>query len=298
MIRFQLVDDNLADYSVKRMCTVLGLNRSSYYKWKNSAPRRRARLVDDAVVAAEIQAIFDAENGVWGARRITAELNDRKRDNGTTPPAKRINRKRVARLMRAQNLFGFQKKRRVKTTARDKGRRVFADLVNRDFTACAANRVLVGDITYLPIADGANMYLATVIDCFSRKLVGFAIANHMRTELVEEALENASHLRGGLDGAIFHSDHGSVYTSSQFQATCKRLGVAQSMGAVGTSADNSLAESFNAALKREVLKDAKTFANQLICRRDVFRWCVRYNTCRRHTWCGYQTPDEFESQAA
>lgn len=87
----------------------------------------RARLVDDAVVAAEIQAIFDAENGVWGARRITAELNDRKRDNGTTPPAKRINRKRVARLMRAQNLFGFQKKRRVKTTARDKGRRVFAD---------------------------------------------------------------------------------------------------------------------------------------------------------------------------
>ena len=127
--------------------------------------------------------------------------------------------------MRAQNLFGFQKKRRVKTTARDKGRRVFADLVNRDFTACAANRVLVGDITYLPIADGANMYLATVIDCFSRKLVGFAIANHMRTELVEEALENASHLRGGLDGAIFHSDHGSVYTSSQFQATCKRLGV-------------------------------------------------------------------------
>ena len=94
--------------------------------------------------------------------------------------------------MRAQNLFGFQKKRRVKTTARDKGRRVFADLVNRDFTACAANRVLVGDITYLPIADGANMYLATVIDCFSRKLVGFAIANHMRTELVEEALENGT----------------------------------------------------------------------------------------------------------
>ena len=88
------------------------------------------------------------------------------------------------------------------------------------------------------------------------------------------------------------------FATAPFQATCKRLGVAQSMGAVGTSADNSLAESFNAALKREVLKDAKTFANQLICRRDVFRWCVRYNTCRRHTWCGYQTPDEFESQAA
>ena len=249
-------------------------------------------------MAAEIQAIFDAENGVWGARRITAELNDPTHRDGATTPAKRINRKKVARLMQAQNLSGFQNKRRVKTTVRDKGRRVFADLVNRDFTACAPNRVLVGDITYLPIADGTNMYLATAIDCFSRKLVGFAIADHMRTELVEETLENASHLQGGLDGAIFHSEHGSAYTSSQFQTTCRRLGVTQTMGAVGTSAHNSLAESFNAALKREVLKDMKTFANQLICRRNVFRRCVRYNTCRRHTWYGYQTPDEFESQTA
>lgn len=112
MIRFQFTCDHIPDYSVKRMCTVLGLNRSSYYKW-NSAPRRRARLLDDAVVAAEIQTIFDAENGVWGARRITAELNDPTRRDGATTPAKRINRKKVARLMRAQNLFGFQKKRRV-----------------------------------------------------------------------------------------------------------------------------------------------------------------------------------------
>ena len=113
MIRFQFTCDHIPDYSVTRMCTVLGLNRSSYYKWKNSAPRRRARLLDDAVVAAEIQTIFDAENGVWGARRITAELNDPTRRDGATTPAKRINRKKVARLMRAQNLFGFQKKRRV-----------------------------------------------------------------------------------------------------------------------------------------------------------------------------------------
>lgn len=102
---------------------------------------------------------------------------------------------------------------------------MFAVLVNRDFTACAPNRVLVGDITYLLIADGTNMYLARAIDCFSRKLIGFAIAAHMHTELVEEALENASHLRGVFDGAIFHSDHGSVYTSSQIQATYRRLGV-------------------------------------------------------------------------
>src|SRR5699024_12031684 len=106
------------------MCEVLNLNRSSYYKWKNSAPRRSQRLLDDALVAAEIQAIFDAENGVWGARRITAELNDPTHRDGATTAAKRINRKKVARLMQAQNLFGLQNKRRVKTIVRDKGRPV------------------------------------------------------------------------------------------------------------------------------------------------------------------------------
>ena len=172
---------------------------------------------------------------------------------------------------------------------------VFADLVKREFTAPAANRVLVGDITYLPIADGSNMYLASVIDCYSRMLVGFAIAEHMRTELVEGALEHAHHTRGSLAGAVFHSDHGSVYGSSQFQATCHRLNVTQSMGAVGTSADNSLAESFNATLKREVLKDKKVFDNPIICRQEVFRWCMRYNTRRRHSWCNLLAPDDFEA---
>ena len=117
----------------------------------------------------------------------------------------------------------------------------------------------------------------------------------MRTELVEEALEHAHHTRGSLAGAIFHSDHGSVYASSQFQATCRRLNVTQSMGAVGTSADNSLAESFNATLKREVLKNKKVFANQLVCRQEVFRWCMRYNTRRRHSWCNLLAPDAFEA---
>lgn len=133
----------------------------------------------------ESQVIFDAENGVWGARYITAELND-PTSRRCYNPCLADKSQKVARLMWAQNLFGFQKKRRVNTTVRDKGRRVFSDLVNRDFNACAANRVLVGDITYLAIAAGTNMYLATAIDCFSRKLVGFAIADHMHTELVEK----------------------------------------------------------------------------------------------------------------
>ena len=294
MIRFRFVDDHRTDYSVKRMCTVLGLNRSSYYKWKASSARRHRRLVDDAILGAKVQAIFDDKKQLYGAKRIAAELTFNDAYSSTGP----VNHKRIARIMRKLQLRGYTKKRKVTTTQRERHRFIFADLVKRNFTAPAANRILVGDITYLPIADGSNMYLASVIDCYSRMLIGFAIADHMRTDLVEEALEHARRTRGSLSGAIFHSDHGSVYTSSQFQAVCRRLNVTQSMGAVGSSADNSLAESFNAALKREVLKDQKVFSNQLVCRRDVFAWCARYNTTRRHSWCKYLTPIEYESHAS
>lgn len=154
--------------------------------------------------------------------------------------------------MRMLRLGDYTRKRKVTTTRPARNRNVFANLVKRNFTALKANTVLVGDITYLSGASGANIYLATVIDCYSRRLVGFAIADHMRTELVEEALEHDCRSRGSLAGAIFHSDHGSVYTSSQFQTTCRRLRttcrrlqVTQSMGAVGTSADNSLANSLS-----------------------------------------------------
>ena len=147
----------------------------------------------------------------------------------------------------------------MKTTTSSKRAPRFPDLLQRRFTADRPNAVYVGDITYLPIVDGSNMYLATVIDCYSRQLTGFAIVDHMRTELVEEALTMARKVRGSLDGAIFHSDHGSVYTSDQYRRLCVRFGVTQSMGAIGTSADNSLAESFNASLKREVLQDESSF---------------------------------------
>lgn len=130
---------------------------------------------------------------------------------------------------------------------------MFPDLVGRKFTADRPNQVYVGDITYLPIGGGANMYLVIVIDGYSRRLVGFSIADHMRTSLVQDALTSAKRQRGILKGAIFHSDHGSVYTSQAFQKTCAALGVTQSMGAIGTSADNALAESFNASMKCEVL---------------------------------------------
>lgn len=293
MNRFQFVDDHRDFYEVKRLCEVLKVNRSSYYKWKSAAPARRRRLVADAALGARIKAVFKAENGCYGAKRVTAAINaDPANDRGK---GGRLNHKRTARLMRQMGLFGYTRKRRVKTTVSAKRAPKFPDLLKRRFTAEKPNKVYVGDITYLPIADGSNMYLATVIDCYSRQLTGFAIADHMRTELVEEALTMAHGVRGSLDGAIFHSDHGSVYTSEQYRRLCERFGVTQSMGTIGTSADNSLAESFNASLKREVLKDEPVFASQLVCRRDVFQWCIRYNTQRLHSWCGYRSPNAFEA---
>ncbi len=291
MIRFKFIDDHRTEFSVKRMCTVLKVRRSSYYKWVANTARREQHIRADELLGARIRIAFEAEGGLYGAKRIAALLS-------CQTPDQSVNHKRVARVMKALGLVGFTKKRRVRTTVSDPHRRVFDDLLGRDFTAARPNEKLVGDITCLPLAGKKNMYLATVIDCFSRKLVGFAIADHMRVELVEEALVMATDQRGSLRGTIFHSDHGSVYTSSAFQKTCRQLGVQQSMGAVGTSADNALAESFNATLKREVLRNAKVFPDALECRRRVFAWCTRYNTKRLHTWCNDQAPDTFEQHAS
>ncbi|HAT1323569.1 TPA: IS3 family transposase, partial [Corynebacterium striatum] len=258
------------------------------YKWLNTRQERRLKTCSDALIGARIKAIFDDEDGLYGAKRIAASLND----DTDFPP---INHKKVARIMKSMGLKGFTKRRRCVTTRRKPGHRVMPDLVGRKFTANEPNRVYVGDITYLPCKGGKNMYLATVIDTYSRKLAGYALADHMRVSLVVDALAHAHGVRGSLDGAVFHSDHGSVYTSQAFRSYCSSLGVRQSMGAVGTSADNALAESFNATLKREVLRDRKVFDNPIVCRQEVFRWCMRYNTRRRHSWCNLLAPDDFEA---
>ena len=288
MSRFQFVADNSATFEVKRLCELVEIERSSYYAWKAGALARDERTAADAALVERIRVIHADDNTV-GAPRVTAELND------GVPDGERVNHKRVARVMRAAGIAGYVKKRRVRTTIPDQADQKVPDLLKRDFTADAPNRRYVGDITYLPLAEGTNLYLATVIDCYSRRLVGWAIADHMRTSLVEDALNAAAATRGSLAGAIFHSDHGSVYTSKDYAKLCKKLGVTQSMGAVGTSADNALAESFNATLKREVLQDAANWAGELACRRQVFKWLTRYNTKRRHSWCRYQSPIGYET---
>ena len=291
MSRFQFVADNSATFEVKRLCALVEIERSSYYAWLNAAPARAERARADAELATRIRAVH-GEDDTQGAPRITAELND------NAPAGERVNHKRVARVMRLEGIRGYAKKRRVRTTIPEPSGQKYLDLLKRDFTAERPNRRYVGDITYLPLADGTNLYLATVIDCYSRRLAGWAIADHMRTELVEDALNAAAATRGSLKGAIFHSDHGSVYCSKAYAQLCKKFGVTQSMGAVGSSADNALAESFNATMKREVLQDAACWTDELTCRRQVFRWLVRYNTRRRHTWCGYLSPSTYEARRA
>lgn len=282
--RFQFVDDHRNTYEVKRLCQVLDVNRSSYYKWLAGAEGRAARQREDRLLAEAIREVHAESGGAYGSPRITAELREKGR---------RVNEKRVARIMRTLSITGIRLRRRVRTTVPDPTASHVPDLFQRDFTATEPGRKYMGDITYLPLEGGEFLYLATVLDCFSRKAVGWSIADHMRTDLVADALHIAASVRGGLDGAVFHSDHGARYGSRAFADLCEQLGVTRSMGAVGTSADNAACESFHASLKRETLQGARDYGDTDTCRKRVFAWLARYNTRRRHSANGHLSPDEY-----
>ncbi|WP_085955054.1 IS3 family transposase [Cellulomonas flavigena] len=286
--RFQFVAEHSNTFEVKRLCQVLCVARSSFYKWLAAAPARAARAAGDEALAARIRAVH-VQDRACGAPRITVELND-----GAAPDA-RVNHKRVARVMREHRIAGIRLRRRVRTTVPDPGAALVPDLLERDFTASEPNAKYVGDITYLPCGDDGFLYLATVIDCFSRRLVGWSIADHMRTDLVTDALLAAAATRGTLAGAVMHTDHGAQYGAKVYAQLCTRLGVSRSMGAVGTSADNAMAESFNATLKRETLAGAHGWPDSPTARHEVFTWITRYNTRRRHSTCGYLSPTDYEN---
>lgn len=200
MNRCQFVDDHQRRHGVKRLCDILGLSRSSFYYWRRTAAARAARQTVEAGLAARIRKVHQDSDGIYGAPRITAEL----RGEG-----ERINHKRVARIMRAIGLEGVRLRRRHRTTVADQATSKAPDLIGRDFTAAVVNTKYVGDITYLPVSGAKPLYLATVIDLASRRLAGWAIADHMRTELVIDALAAAERTRGSLTGAVMHTDHGS-----------------------------------------------------------------------------------------
>ncbi|GAA2467237.1 IS3 family transposase [Streptomyces mauvecolor] len=288
--RFQFVADNRDAFGVKRLCRMLQVSRSGFYRHLAGEDARAGRARADAELAGRITEIHQESDGTYGAPRVTAEL----RDGG-----ERVNHKRVARVMRKFNIVGLHLRKKVRTTIPEPAATPVPDLLQRDFTAAEPNTRYVGDITYLPIGSGRFLYLATVLDLCSKRLAGWSIADHMRTELVTDALRAAAAARGagGLRGAVFHSDNGAQYGSKEFAQVCSELGVIRSRGAVGTSADNAAAESLNATMKRETLQGRKQWNGAREARLAVFRWATRYNTRRRHSGLGQISPNTYEQRS-
>ena len=259
----------------------MDVSPSGYYVWLRRSVSRRAR--EDAMLLSRIRLIHQRSYGTYGAPRIHAEL----RELGI-----RAGRKRVARLMRMAAISGVSRRRAVRTTWRSKESRKAPDLVNRDFSAPVRDRLWVADITYVPTHAGF-LYLSVVIDAFSRRVVGWSMANHLRSELVTDALDMALCQRRP-DEVIHHSDQGSPYTSVAFGKRCRQAGVRPSMGSVGDCYDNALCESFFASLECELL-DRRRFATKAEARLALFQYIEGfYNTQRRHSSLGYLSPINYE----
>jgi len=269
--------------NVSRACALLKVSRAAFYAWLSG---RSQRGQDDAELAEQIQAVHQESRGRYGAPRIHAELARRGRRHG---------RKRIARLMRAAGIAGKTPKRWRKTTIADPAAAARADQVRRDFTADAGklNARWCGDITYIGTWEGW-LYLATVIDIASRRVVGYAIADHLRTELVAGALSNAVAARDPGPGVIFHSDRGCQYTSAAFASLANDHDVMLSHGRTGQCWDNALAESFFASIKGELLH-LQAWPTKAAARRAIVEYIGWYNGTRLHSSLGYRSPAEYEA---
>jgi putative transposase len=266
------------------MCRVLGVSPAGYHAWRKRPPSARAEA--DAVFLRRIRTIHAASHGTYGAPRVHAELR---------AEGRRVGRKRVTRLMRADGLAGVSRRKGVRTTRRGEDARPAPDLVERNFTAEQPDRLWVADITYIPTWAGF-LYLAVVLDAFSRRVVGWSMATHLRAQLVLDALNMAVWQRRPHE-VIHHSDQGSQYTSLAFGTRCREAGVRPSMGSVGDAYDNALCEAFFATLECELL-DRRRFRSQAEARMAVFAFIEGwYNPRRRHSALGYLSPVEYERRA-
>jgi putative transposase len=264
---------------------VLGVSTSGYYAWCTRPASARAQA--DAALREQIRAIHERSRGTYGVPRIDAEL---------AAQGVHVGRKRVARLMRAAGLAGVSRRKRWNTTRRDAAARPAPDLVDRNFTAAGPDQLWVADITYIPTWAGF-LYLAVVLDAWSRRVVGWAMATHLRTELVLEALNLALTQRRPTD-VVHHSDQGCQYTSIAFGLRCREMGVRPSMGSVGDAYDNALCESFFATLEGELL-DRQRFKTQVEARLAVFEFIEGwYNPHRRHSALAYLAPLAYERRHA
>jgi len=273
--------------NVRRVCSLLKVSRAAYYAWSASGPDEPRRR-DDELLAA-IKEAHKASRGTYGSPRITRELRKRGR---------RVSRKRVARLMRQRGIVGRARRRRKRTTIADPAAAKTADLLQRNFTPAAhePDKVWCGDISYERTWEGWA-YLATVIDLSSRRVVGLAMADHLRASLVTDALEMAIAQRRPGPGLVFHSDRGCQYTAGDFRELLRSHGIVQSLSRPGQCWDNAVAESFFATLKEELLYRG-VWPTRAAARRAIFEYVeVFYNRRRMHSSLDYLSPVDYEARS-
>ncbi len=273
--------DHQASYPVATLCRVLRVSPSGFYAWRRRGPSKRAQ--EDAALVPRLRYFHARSDGTYGQPRLWKDL----REEAGCP----ISRKRVRRLMKQAGLVGVHRRKGMRTTVRGP-EDVAADLVRRNFTATAPNQLWVADITYVPTWSGF-LYLAIVLDVFSRRIVGWAMATHLKTDLVLDALQMATAQRRP-DGVIHHSDHGCQYTALAFGKRCRELGVVPSHGSVGDCFDNAMAESFFATLECELI-DRRRWHSPAEAKPAIFRYIEGwYNLHRRHSALGHQSPINYE----
>jgi putative transposase len=285
--RYRWVTDPKAEgFPITMACRVAEVSRQAFYDWRGrakSGPTEDEQAEEGLV--SQMREIHDEFDKTYGSPRMTVDLTNR----GLV-----VNHKRAARLVRGHGIVGVHKPAKVRTTIPAEHHPPLPDLLRRDFTVGRPDVAWVSDITYIPTGEGW-LYLATVIDLGSRRLLGYSMATHMRTSLITDALEMAAGVRGGLTaGIIFHSDRGSQYMSYEFAQAITGYEMVQSAGRTGQCWDNSVAESFFSSLKRELVSRYR-FDDRAGARRAIFTWINRYNTRRLHSSLGYLPPIEWEN---
>ena len=282
-----MISAEKARFPVSLQCELLGVSRSGYYEWLRRGPSDRE--IADELLTAKIREIHKRARGVYGARRVHAEL---RLGHGI-----RVSRKRVERLMRRAGISGLVTRKRGRTTVRVPGVRVADDLVRRGFRPVDPNVLWVADITYLSTWEGW-LYLAAVQDAFSRAIVGWSMESHMRAELVTDALGMGLSRRRPGEGLIHHSDQGAQYVSLAFGQQARDAGIAVSMGSKGDCFDNAVAESFFATLKKELVYREGPWPTRSALTSAIFEWIeVFYNRERRHSTLGYFSPEQYEQES-
>jgi putative transposase len=279
---FRFIAAEKTSYPISLMCRTLGVSRSGFHAWESRPLSGRAQV--DEALSGRIREMHERSRDSYGARRIHLDL----RDEGV-----RVGRKRVERLMRTAGISGYVKRRKFRTTFSIRGVRVADDLVERDFNPPAPDRLWASDIKYVSTWEG-TLYLASVIDCYSRKVVGWSMRADMQAELVIDAVEMAIERRRPSGKLIHHSDQGGQYVDLVFGQTLRKAGISQSMGSKGDCYDNAVCESFHATLEKELLR-SRSFKTRQEARTAIFDWIEAwYNPTRRHSRLGNISPDQYE----